>query len=78
MGLAQRHGLVHLQVLLDVQLRMEAVVLLSGDLLHADLVDGEVAAGCDGADAVVDTLCNRGSRDAVDDNVGAGQVALYS
>ena len=76
-GLAQGHGLVHLQVLFDVQLGMEGVVLLSADLLHADLMDGEVAAGRDGADAVVDALRKRGGGDGVDDDVGPGQVALH-
>ena len=45
-------------------------------LLHADLVDGEVAAGGDGADAVVDALGDRCGGDGVDDDVGAGKVAL--
>jgi hypothetical protein len=46
-------------------------------LLDADLVDGEVAAGGDGADAVVDALGKRGGGDGVDDDVGGGQMALY-
>ena len=50
-GLAQRHGLVHFQMLFD----MQAAV----DVLHGDLVDGKVAAGGDGADAVVDALVER-------------------
>ena len=52
-------------------------MLLSGDLLHADFVDGEVAACGDGADAVMDALCNRSGRDAVYDNVCGRQVALH-
>ncbi len=68
-GFAQRHGLVDFEVLLDVQ----AVV----ELLDADLVDGEVAAGGDGADAVVDALGDGGGGDGVDDDVGAGEMALH-
>ena len=67
-SLAKRHGLVDFEVLLDVQTVVE--------LLHADLVDGEVAAGGDGADAVVDALGDGCGGDGVDDDVGAGKMAL--
>jgi len=77
MGFEQRHGLVDLEMLLDVQAGMAVVVLLAAELLDADLVDGEVAAGGDGADAVVDALGKRGGGDGVDDDVGGGQMALY-
>ena len=67
-GVAQRHGLVDFKMLFDVQL----VVVL----LHADVVDGEVGAGSDGADAVVDALGERGGGNGVDDDIGTGKVAL--
>ena len=68
MGGAEGHGLVDFEVLLDVEL----VVIL----LHADVVDGEVGAGGDGADAVVDAFGEGGGGDGVDDDVGAGEMAL--
>ena len=67
-GGAEGHGFVDLEVLLDVEL----VVVL----LDADVVDGEVGAGGDGADAVVDAFGARCGGDGVDDDVGAGEVAL--
>ena len=42
-----------------------------------DVVDGEVGAGGDGADAVVDALGERGGGDGVDDDVGSGEMALH-
>ena len=67
-GGAEGHGLVDFEVLLDVEL----VVVL----LHADVVDGEVGAGGDGTDAVVDAFGERGDGDGVDDDVGSGEMAL--
>ena len=67
-GGAEGHGLVDFQVLLDV----ESVV----ELLDADVVDGEVGAGGDGADAVVDAFGDGGGGDGVDDDVGSGEMAL--
>ena len=67
-GCAERHGLVDFEVLLDV----EGLVVL----LDADVVDGEVGAGGDGADAVVDAFGEGGGGDGVDDDVGAGEMAL--
>src|SRR5713226_877158 len=55
-------------MLLDVEL----VVVL----LHADVMDGEVGAGGDGANAVVDAFGARGDGDGVDDDIGTGKVAL--
>ena len=68
MGGAEGHGFVDLEVLLD----MELVVVL----LHADVVDVQVGARGDGADAVVDAFGARCGGDGVDDDVGAGEVAL--
>ena len=68
MGGAKGHLLIDLEVLLDVEL----VVIL----LHADVVNGEVGAGGDGADAVVDAFGAGGGGDGVDDDVGAGEMAL--
>src|ERR1700722_8402168 len=65
---AESHGFVDLEVLLDVKL----VVVL----LNTDVVDGEVGAGGDGADAVVDAFSKRGDGDGVDDDVGAGEMPL--
>jgi hypothetical protein len=67
-GCAEGHGLVDLEVLLDVEL----VVVL----LDADVVDGEVGASGDSADAVVHAFGARGDGDGVDDDVGSGEVAL--
>ena len=66
-GGAEGHGLVDFEVLLDVEL----VVVL----LNADVVDGEVGAGGDGADAVVDAFGAGCGGDGVDDDVGAGEMA---
>ncbi len=67
-GVAEGHGLVDFEVLLDVEL----VVVL----LYADVVDGEVGAGGYGADAVVDAFGEGGGGDGVDDDVGTGEMAL--
>ena len=67
-GGGERHGFVDFEVLLDVELMVE--------LLHADVVDGEVGAGGDGADAVVDAFGEGGGGDGVDDDVGSGEMAL--
>ena len=67
-GGAEGHLLVDFEVLLDVEL----VVVL----LHADVVNVEVGAGGDGADAVVEAFGARGGGDGVDDDVGAGEMAL--
>jgi len=69
MGLAERHILVDFKMLFDVQ----AVV----EFLHADLMDGEVAARSDGADSVVDRLGDGRGRDSVNDDVGAGKMPLH-
>ena len=66
--LLEGHGFVNFKVLLDV----EAVV----HLLHADVVDAEVAAGGDGADAVVDALGDGSGGNGVDDDVGSGKVDM--
>ncbi len=67
-GGAEGHGLGDFEVLLDVEL----VVVL----LHADVVNVEVGAGGDGADAVVDAFGAGGGGDGVDDDVGSGEMAL--
>src|SRR6185437_5983456 len=67
-GVAQGHGLVDFEVLLHVQL----VIVL----LHADVMDSEVGASGDCADAVVDALSERGDGHGVDDDVGVGKMAL--
>ena len=66
-GGAEGHGFVDLEMLLDV----EGVVVL----LNADVVDGEVGAGGDGADAVVDAFGDGGGGDGVDDDVGSWEMA---
>ena len=66
-GGAKGHGFVDFEVLLDVK---GVVVLLDGDV-----VDGEVGAGGDGADAVVEAFGDGGGGDGVDDDIGAGEVA---
>ena len=63
-GLAEGEGFVDFEVLLDVEGAFE--------LADGDVVDGEVGAGGDGADAVVDGLGEGGGGDGVDDDVGSG------
>jgi len=65
---AEGHGFGDFEVLLDV----ERVV----ELLDGDIVNGEVGAGGDGADSVVDAFGARGGGDGVNDDVGSGKVAL--
>ena len=67
MGGTEAHGFVDFEVLLDVEL----VVVL----LNTDVVDIEVGAGGDGADAVVNAFGAGGGGDGVDDNVGSGKMA---
>ena len=67
-GGAEGHGLGDFEMLLDVKL----VVVL----LHADVVDVEVGTGGDGADTVMKAFRTRCGGDGVDDDVGAGKVAL--
>lgn len=50
---------------------MEGVVVL----LHADVVDGEVGACGNGADAVVDAFGEGCGGDRVDDDIGPGKMA---
>ena len=67
-GGAERHVLVDLEMLLEMK---DAAVLL-----ESDVVDGEVRAGGDGADAVVEALGFGGGGDGVDDDIGAREVEL--
>ena len=67
-GFAEGHGFGDLEVLLE----MEAV----GVLLEGEVVNGAVGAEGDGADAVVDGLGSAGGGNGVNDDVGAGEVAL--
>ena len=64
---AERHRLVDLEMLFDVEL----VVVF----LDADVVDGEIGARGDCADAVVDAFGTGGGGDGVDDDVGSGEMA---
>ncbi len=68
-GLAQGHGFGDFEVLLDVE---GAFVLPD-----ADVVDGEVGAGGDGADAVEHAFAEGGGGHGVDDDVGSGEKALH-
>ena len=45
-------------------------------LLEGDVMDGEVGAGGDGADAVVEALGLEGGGDGVNDNVGLREMTL--
>ncbi len=65
---AEWHGLVDFQMLVYMQGATE--------FLHCYVVDGEVGAGGDGADAIVDAFGEGGCRDGVNDDVGAGEMAL--
>jgi len=67
-GGGEGHGFVDFEMLLDVEL----VVVF----LHAGVVDGEVGAGGDGADAVVDAFSDRGGGDGVDDDIGSREMTL--
>ena len=66
-GGTERHGFVDFQVLFDVKL----VVVL----LNADVVDVEVGASGDGADAVVNAFGAGCGGDGVDDDIGFGEMA---
>lgn len=66
-SVAEGHGLVDFEVLLDVEL----VVIL----LDTDVVDVEVGAGGDGADAVVNAFGAGGGGDGVDNDIGSGEMA---
>src|SRR5437868_14953482 len=70
MRLAQRHLLVQFKVLLHVQ--------TSFDLLHRNLMDGEVAPGCNCANAVMNGLGHRCSWNSVYNNVGSWKMPLHS
>jgi hypothetical protein len=47
------------------------------ELLHGDVVDIEIAARSDSADAVVNALGDGGDGDGVDDDVSSRKVVLY-
>jgi hypothetical protein len=66
-GCGEGHLLVDLEVLLDVELVVE--------LLHGDVVDVEVGAGGNGADAVVNAFGEGCGGDGMDDDVGSGEMA---
>ena len=69
---AEGEGLVDFEVEVDVEGGAGFLFVL----LDGDVVDGEVGAGGDGADAVVDGLCEGGGGDGVDDDVGVREDAL--
>src|ERR1700733_1545909 len=66
-GGGERHGFADFEMLFDVELVVE--------LLDGNVVDVEVGAGGDGADAVVDAFGERCGGDGMDDDVGSGEMA---
>ena len=69
MSVAQRHGLVHLKVLFDMQ---RAIVLL-----HTHVVDDEIGARRNSANTVMNALRYRSRRDGVNDNISPRQMTLH-
>ena len=67
-GALEGHALVEFNVLLDVE--------LAGEILHADVVDVEVVAGGDGANAVEDIFRTLGARQRLDGDIGVGKNAV--
>src|SRR6202142_22787 len=65
----QAQAFVEFEVLFDVQVALE--------ILHADVVNIEIVAGSNGANAIENVFCTQGAGNGVHDDVGIGQDIMH-